>query len=355
MPRLGGIKHFSLLLCMVVVAACGANDPGPRPPATRKVPVTDTHHGVQVVDDYRWLEDWTSPDVRQWSDAQNTYTRDILNRLESRDLIGARVKELRSAQAESYFAPVWRNGKLFAMKRQPPKQQSFLIVMDSPDEVASARTVVDPNLLDPTGGTTIDFYEPSWDGKLIAISLSKGGSESGRRPRVRRDRQAVVRGRSKGPGWYGWRRPGLGRRQLRFLLHPLSAQGRTTRRGSVFLSAGLFPQARRVTRHRPVRARQGFSAGGRDSRGHASEPQLPRRLGPTRRRRWHRALPPVAGRQMAAPFDDRRSRLQGALRTRQRSLPGDHAGRPSRQGPSDCRLPTRDSIARGRSSRRATT
>ena len=51
--------------------------------------------------------------------------------------------------------------------------------MASPDDPASARTIVDPNVIDPTGSTTIDFYEPSLDGKLVAVSLSKGGSEDG--------------------------------------------------------------------------------------------------------------------------------------------------------------------------------
>src|SRR5581483_9369414 len=44
---------------------------------------------------------------------------------------------------------------------------------------ASERTVFDPAALDPSGHTEIDFFVPSSDGKLIAISLSKGGSESG--------------------------------------------------------------------------------------------------------------------------------------------------------------------------------
>src|SRR5208282_420879 len=41
------------------------------------------------------------------------------------------------------------------------------------------RVVVDPNQLDSKGTTAIDFYVPSTDGKLVAVSLSKGGSESG--------------------------------------------------------------------------------------------------------------------------------------------------------------------------------
>jgi prolyl oligopeptidase len=33
--------------------------------------------------------------------------------------------------------------------------------------------------VDSTGRTSIDFYVPSPDGKYVAVSLSKGGSESG--------------------------------------------------------------------------------------------------------------------------------------------------------------------------------
>ena len=39
--------------------------------------------------------------------------------------------------------------------------------------------ILDPSSLDAKGGTAIDFYVPSRNGKYVAISLSKGGSESG--------------------------------------------------------------------------------------------------------------------------------------------------------------------------------
>jgi hypothetical protein len=34
------------------------------PPATPKKPATDTHHGVTVTDNYRWLEEWDSKGVK---------------------------------------------------------------------------------------------------------------------------------------------------------------------------------------------------------------------------------------------------------------------------------------------------
>ena len=39
--------------------------------------------------------------------------------------------------------------------------------------------LVDPNALDPTGGTSMNWFKPSADGKLVAVSLSKGGDEVG--------------------------------------------------------------------------------------------------------------------------------------------------------------------------------
>ena len=39
--------------------------------------------------------------------------------------------------------------------------------------------LVDPNQIDSKGTTAIDWFEPSLDGKKVAVSLSKGGSEDG--------------------------------------------------------------------------------------------------------------------------------------------------------------------------------
>ena len=38
----------------------------PAPPQTEKIPVTDSYHGVSVVDEYRWLEDGNDPKVKAW-------------------------------------------------------------------------------------------------------------------------------------------------------------------------------------------------------------------------------------------------------------------------------------------------
>jgi len=171
-PRLLAVFLAGAFLCL-------AADDLPPLPQTPKKPVTDDYQGVQVVHDYRWLEPAADPEVRKWSDQQNARTRSYLDGLANRAAIVERLRQLNSSSSIRYSSIISRANLLFALKTQPPKPQAYLVTLASPDDPASARTIVDPNAIDPTGSTTIDFYEPSLDGTLVAVSLSKGGSEDG--------------------------------------------------------------------------------------------------------------------------------------------------------------------------------
>ncbi|HEY3122376.1 MAG TPA: prolyl oligopeptidase family serine peptidase [Vicinamibacteria bacterium] len=149
------------------------------PPVAAKRAVTDDYHGTAVVDNYRWLEDGADPEVQRWSDAQNAYARAVLDGLPHRKAIEKRVAALISWESPGYFAIEQQGGVFFALKSQPPKEQPFLVTVGSPGEGTPQRVVLDPVVLDPSGGTSIDFYVPSRDARLVAVSLSKGGSENG--------------------------------------------------------------------------------------------------------------------------------------------------------------------------------
>lgn len=148
-------------------------------PETPRKPVTDEYHGVKVTDNYRWLEDFNDPVVRQWSEYQNRYARALLDRIPSRSAIHKRLLDLNRVAPATYTFLSYSGGKLFAMKREPLRQQPFLIMLHSPEEPGAGRVIVDPNNLDATGVQTIDFYTPSRDGRLVAVSLSSRGSEDG--------------------------------------------------------------------------------------------------------------------------------------------------------------------------------
>jgi prolyl oligopeptidase len=146
-------------------------------PQTIKQPITDEYHAVRVADNYRWLEDGSNAATKQWVAAQNAYSRSILDKTPYRDAMKRDIlADLRKSSVQ-YGSPRYRRGTFFFLKRDPLKQQPFLVTMTSLDELSSERTLVDPNALNADGRLSIDWYVPSLDGSLVAVAMSEGGSE----------------------------------------------------------------------------------------------------------------------------------------------------------------------------------
>ncbi len=150
-----------------------------KPPVAERKPATEHVFGRTLTDDYQWLENWSDPAVKSWVEGENAYTRGVLDRIPSRTAIRDRVAQLSEDVAPRYYNLVHRGATIFALKDPPPKNQPMLVALTSLDDLSSERLVVDPNAIDTTGGTSIDFFEPSLDGARVAVSLSKGGTESG--------------------------------------------------------------------------------------------------------------------------------------------------------------------------------
>ncbi len=166
---------------LLIIAALGfvAANTAPAADQTSKKPVTNEYQGIKIQDDYQWLENDADPAVKNWSDAQNQKTRGYIDKLPNRPLIEKQLTEWYAKTSPSYSGLVSRPGILFAMKFQPPKQQPMLVTLASADDLKSEKVVIDPNAMDAKGTTAIDWFVPSSDGKYIAVSISKGGSEDG--------------------------------------------------------------------------------------------------------------------------------------------------------------------------------
>jgi len=143
------------------------------------MPVTDTYHGVDVTENYRWLEDASAPETIAWTKAQQQRTRAYLDQIPWRDALRARVEQLLKADRTTYKGLLAGGSSFFALKVQTRRQRPFLVALTDLDDPSTERVVVDPGAIDPSGETTIDFFVPSPDGKLVAVSLSEHGTEDG--------------------------------------------------------------------------------------------------------------------------------------------------------------------------------
>jgi len=150
----------------------------PTVPAARE-PVTNTYHGVSVVDDYQWLENGTNPAVRAWTHAQNERTHTYFNQLSFRDGIEEQLSELISDESASYHLESCRGDMMFGTRFKPPAQQPVLVRLKSIYPPALRKVVFNPNTWNTNGTTSVDWWTVSQDGQLMAICLSEKGSENG--------------------------------------------------------------------------------------------------------------------------------------------------------------------------------
>ncbi len=142
-------------------------------PTTRTTDITDTYHGTQVADPYRWLEDPNAPETEAWVQAQNKVTFSYLRQLPDRDKINARLTEL--WDYERYGIPFKQGDQYFYYKNNGLQNQSVLYTLPTLD--AEPKVLLDPNTLSEDGTVALSGISISENGQHLAYGLSTAGSD----------------------------------------------------------------------------------------------------------------------------------------------------------------------------------
>ena len=141
-----------------------------RPPETERRPVTETVHGHEITDPYRWLEADTEA-VREWTDAQNEYTDGVLD-TDTRETLRERFSDL--ARVTDYGAVTVAGGRYFQTVEAPEEDHAVLYVRESFDD--DPRTLVDPNAFEGEAAS-MNWYTVGPDGDRVAYGYDEGGEE----------------------------------------------------------------------------------------------------------------------------------------------------------------------------------
>ena len=167
-------RHWNCLAASFAAVSLSAQE---KLPKAEKHPVANEYHGVRVTDNYQWLEDGSAPAVKAWVAGENAVSRSYLDRLPAREPIRNTLLSHQKQLSVTYRFLSVREGRYFLLKIDGRKQQPMLAVSTSLDNVEGARILIDPNTLDAKGSLSMDWAQPSLDGKLVAVAISKGGSE----------------------------------------------------------------------------------------------------------------------------------------------------------------------------------
>jgi prolyl oligopeptidase len=167
-------------VCLAAVAAIifGLSLPvaaqtGMKPPESRRDDVKEVIHGVEIADPYRWLEERKSPETQAWIEAQNRYTESFLSKIPGRDALRRRLTAL--IKVDTLTLPHERHGRYF-FARRGADQDLFVIYMREGRE-GSDQVLIDPHPLSPDHTTSVNLWDVSGDGTLLAYGVRRGGQD----------------------------------------------------------------------------------------------------------------------------------------------------------------------------------
>jgi prolyl oligopeptidase len=149
-----------------------ATMPLPYPDAPR-VDQIDDYFGTRVADPYRWLEEVDSEQTQRWIAEENSLTESVLATVPQREGIRRRLTEVWNYERRGVPESL---GDQYAYFRNTGLQnQSVLSV--TRDLAEPGRVLLDPNTLSVDGTVALSGSEFSFDGSLLAYSVSSSGSD----------------------------------------------------------------------------------------------------------------------------------------------------------------------------------
>ena len=142
-------------------------------PKTPEKPATDDYFGTKITDNYQWLEDLKSPEVKTWFKAQSDYSHIIIDKIPNRDALYNRMKQVQEMGGDSYGYATQRGNLYFYVKTKKNEKLSKLYAKD----VSTGKEIL---IFDPETykkDAQITNFTVDTKGNQIALLFSKSGSE----------------------------------------------------------------------------------------------------------------------------------------------------------------------------------
>lgn len=141
-------------------------------PETHKADIADTYFGTEVNDPYRWLEDDQSEETAVWVEAQNKLTFGYLENIPYREQIKNKLEDMWNY--EKIGAPFIEGNFTYYYKNNGLQNQ---YVLYRKDYNGNEEIFLDPNNFSEDGTTSLASLAFSKDSKVLAYTISEGGSD----------------------------------------------------------------------------------------------------------------------------------------------------------------------------------
>ena len=143
-------------------------------PTTKKIAHTDTYHGIEISDPYRWLEDDMSEETGEWVKSQNKVTSKFLGKIGFRNRLKRRINKLNDF--EKIGAP-FKEGDYEYFYKNSGLQNHSVVFRSRIGSSQDPEVFIDPNTFSKDGTVALRGLSFTKDGSLLAYMITEGGSD----------------------------------------------------------------------------------------------------------------------------------------------------------------------------------
>jgi prolyl oligopeptidase len=142
-------------------------------PETRKIDHHHVYFGKEISDPYQWLEDDRAVETKSWVAKQNKVTEAYLSTIPYRDELRNRLAEL--ANYPKYSNAFRAGNRIIYAKNEGLQNQPIWYIREGLE--GEEYVLLDPNLLNDKGTSSVRFSGVSKDQQYATVNISESGSD----------------------------------------------------------------------------------------------------------------------------------------------------------------------------------
>ena len=146
-------------------------------PKTKKEPVIDTYHHIDITDNYQWLENTDNPAVKDWVEEQNKVSLKYLKNISNSNGSSRKMEALNWYEMEfDSFTSAKKNNKIY-YRLMFPGRNSPLNIYYRKGNKYSYEKLVGPSSISRKDRIIFTNLKPSADDRFLAYQYSRNGSD----------------------------------------------------------------------------------------------------------------------------------------------------------------------------------
>jgi prolyl oligopeptidase len=173
-------KNFVLFLVLGIFTSCDRIShisDSKYPVLDSNAAVIDTYFGKKVIDKYRIIENLDNKVVKQWLQNEKLFSDSVLSSISNKTKFQKEVENILFSSNVKGDVPRTANNRIFFIRSYIKEGFQKLFYTDNLNsneiELFSTQSINKDNFT-----YTIDYYNPSDDGKYLALGISKNGDEN---------------------------------------------------------------------------------------------------------------------------------------------------------------------------------